>query len=89
MATISKACSTLILILIRAYQLIISPLLGTRCRFYPSCSHYASECIKTHGVLFGVYLTLRRIIRCQPLCAGGIDEVPESVKNFGKAIRKR
>ena len=76
MATISKTCAAMLLILIRCYQLLISPLLGQRCRFYPSCSHYASEAIQTHGILFGIYLTLRRILRCQPLCAGGIDEVP-------------
>jgi putative membrane protein insertion efficiency factor len=76
MATISKTCAAICLVMIRGYQLLISPLLGQRCRFYPSCSHYASEAIKIHGVLFGIYLASRRILRCQPLCAGGIDEVP-------------
>jgi putative membrane protein insertion efficiency factor len=66
----------LIRFLIRAYQLSISPLLGARCRFYPSCSHYALEAIERHGVGRGSWLTLRRVGRCHPLCAGGYDPVP-------------
>lgn len=81
MATISKTGATLCLVMIRSYQLLISPLLGQRCRFYPSCSHYAAEAIKIHGVLVGIYLSLRRILRCQPLCAGGVDEVPEKFRD--------
>ena len=53
-------------ILIRGYQLAISPLLGPRCRFYPSCSHYAIEAIDTHGALRGTWLTIKRISRCHP-----------------------
>ena len=66
----------LIRFLIRAYQLTISPLLGERCRFYPSCSHYALEAIERHGVWRGGWLTLRRIARCHPFCHGGFDPVP-------------
>jgi putative membrane protein insertion efficiency factor len=62
--------------LIRGYQLAISPLLGPRCRFYPSCSHYAMEAIETHGALRGVWLTLKRISRCHPWHEGGFDPVP-------------
>jgi putative membrane protein insertion efficiency factor len=63
-------------LLIRGYQLAISPLLGPRCRFYPSCSHYAIEAIETHGALRGTWLTCRRISRCHPFHEGGFDPVP-------------
>ena len=63
-------------VLIRGYQLVISPLLGPRCRFYPSCSHYAMEAIETHGSLRGVWLTIKRISRCHPWHEGGFDPVP-------------
>jgi putative membrane protein insertion efficiency factor len=62
--------------LIRGYQLFISPLLGPRCRFYPTCSHYAIEALETHGVLRGSWLALRRILRCHPWNPGGFDPVP-------------
>jgi len=62
--------------LIRGYQLAISPLLGPRCRFYPTCSHYALEAIETHGSLRGVWLTIKRISRCHPWHEGGFDPVP-------------
>jgi uncharacterized protein len=62
--------------LIRGYQLAISPFLGPRCRFYPSCSHYAIEAIETHGALRGVWLTIKRISRCHPWHEGGFDPVP-------------
>ena len=62
--------------LIRGYQLVISPLLGPRCRFYPSCSHYAIEAIETHGSLRGLWLTIKRISRCHPWHEGGFDPVP-------------
>lgn len=63
--------------LIRGYQLAISPLLGPRCRFYPSCSHYAREAIETHGALRGTWLSVKRISRCHPLNDGGFDPVPK------------
>ncbi|ALA24725.1 membrane protein insertion efficiency factor YidD [Piscirickettsia salmonis] len=69
--------SLLLTLLIRLYQLIISPLLGPRCRFYPSCSHYAIEAIQTHGFFRGIALTVKRLLRCHPGCEGGIDPVPE------------
>ena len=62
--------------LVRAYQLIVSPLLGPRCRFYPTCSHYALEVLETHGALRGSWLTLKRVGRCHPFCEGGYDPVP-------------
>lgn len=62
--------------IIRAYQLLISPLLGPRCRFYPSCSHYGIEALQTHGLWKGSWLTLKRISRCHPGSEGGVDLVP-------------
>ncbi len=58
------------------YQRCISPLKRPTCRFYPSCSHYASESILVHGLVYGGYLILVRLLRCQPLCRGGYDPVP-------------
>ena len=63
---------------IRAYRLTIGRLLPNRCRFYPSCSHYAEEAVRTHGVLKGGALAGWRLLRCQPFAKGGIDRVPGS-----------
>lgn len=62
--------------LIRGYQLAISPLFGPSCRFHPSCSHYAIEAIDSHGAGRGLWLSVRRIARCHPWCEGGHDPVP-------------
>ncbi|HYP25438.1 MAG TPA: membrane protein insertion efficiency factor YidD [Blastocatellia bacterium] len=61
--------------IIRAYQLLISPLLPPSCRFTPTCSQYAMEAIKKHGTLRGSYLGLRRLLRCHPFHPGGYDPV--------------
>ena len=66
--------------LIRAYQLLISPLFGNHCRFYPSCSQYAVEAINRYGVLMGGWLALRRVLRCHPWHPGGVDPVPPVTK---------
>jgi len=63
-------------LLIRGYQLGLSPLFGPRCRFYPSCSHYAMEAIDTHGAIRGTWLAIKRIARCHPFNDGGFDPVP-------------
>lgn len=64
--------------LIKLYQYGISPLLGPKCRFYPSCSNYALQALKIHGPFHGGWLALKRISKCHPLHPGGIDEVPGS-----------
>ncbi|PKF72760.1 membrane protein insertion efficiency factor YidD [Pseudomonas fluvialis] len=66
----------LLLGLVRLYQYLISPLLGPRCRFHPSCSHYAIEAIERHGTLRGGWLAMRRLGRCHPWHPGGYDPVP-------------
>jgi putative membrane protein insertion efficiency factor len=63
--------------LIRLYQRLVSPLLGPRCRFHPSCSAYAIEALQRHGLARGSALAARRLARCHPLNEGGIDPVPE------------
>ena len=65
-----------LLALIRLYQLTLSPFLGNHCRFTPSCSAYTSEAIGRYGVAKGVWLGVKRIARCNPLCEGGEDPVP-------------
>jgi putative membrane protein insertion efficiency factor len=62
--------------LIRVYRLLVSPMLGANCRYYPSCSCYAEEAIEQHGALQGSYLAARRLLRCHPWHAGGYDPVP-------------
>lgn len=65
-----------LLVLIAGYRLLLSPLLGASCRFYPSCSAYAAEAIDTHGALKGTWLALRRLVKCHPWHGGGFDPVP-------------
>lgn len=62
--------------LIRGYQYLISPLLGQRCRFFPTCSEYAVEALQRHGPIKGLSLGLRRILRCHPWHPGGYDPLP-------------
>jgi len=71
-------CNLLIIlvsILIRAYQIMVSPFLGHRCRFYPSCSQYVIDCIMAHGLVRGAFLAVGRLARCHPLSDGGYDPV--------------
>jgi len=64
--------------LLKGYKYFISPLLGSRCRFYPSCSEYMMTAIDRFGVIKGITLGIKRIGRCHPGCEGGIDYVPKS-----------
>ncbi|MEY6432736.1 membrane protein insertion efficiency factor YidD [Thioalkalicoccus limnaeus] len=66
---------------IRVYQYLISPLLGPHCRFHPTCSQYAIVAIERHGVVLGVWLALRRLSRCHPWYEGGFDPVPTKTEN--------
>ncbi len=67
-----------VILLLRGYKLVISPLLGQRCRFYPSCSEYTMQAVDRFGVVRGGWLGAKRIGRCHPLNEGGIDLVPET-----------
>jgi putative membrane protein insertion efficiency factor len=64
--------------LIQLYRWFISPMLGSNCRFYPSCSCYAQQSIERHGAVRGSWLAVRRIGRCHPWHEGGYDPVPEA-----------
>ncbi len=63
--------------LVRAYRLLLSPWLGSACRFEPTCSAYALQALERHGAAAGSYLTVHRLMRCHPWCAGGPDPIPE------------
>ncbi|MFD2096175.1 membrane protein insertion efficiency factor YidD [Corallincola platygyrae] len=79
MQTIKQALQAALILLIRGYQIIISPLLGPRCRFHPTCSEYSIQAIKVHGIVKGSQLAIRRIARCHPGNPGGVDPVPPKV----------
>jgi putative membrane protein insertion efficiency factor len=65
-----------LLALVQAYQYLLRPMLGAHCRFAPSCSDYARDAIVKHGAMKGLFLTLRRVLRCHPYHPGGYDPVP-------------
>ncbi|MFT4020911.1 MAG: membrane protein insertion efficiency factor YidD [Acinetobacter sp.] len=68
--------------LIRLYQIVISPLIGPRCRYIPTCSQYALEALRIHGTIRGLVLTSRRICRCHPWAGFGYDPVPSKAIRF-------
>ena len=73
--------SKILIAFVRVYQYTISPLLGQRCRYYPSCSNYAVEALREHGALRGLGLASWRLLRCNPFSNGGYDPVPPRRKN--------
>ena len=66
----------LLIVLVKAYRLLLSPWLGSACRFEPTCSTYSLQALQQYGAVRGTYLTLHRLVRCQPWCDGGHDPVP-------------
>jgi putative membrane protein insertion efficiency factor len=78
---------TMLMGLVKAYRLLLSPWLGSACRFEPTCSAYSLQALQAHGAAAGTYLTLARLARCHPWCAGGHDPVPaERPRLFGRLI---
>lgn len=73
-----------LMFLVKGYRLLLSPTLGSSCRFEPSCSAYALEALQAHGAAGGSYLTLRRLVRCNPWCQGGHDPVPVRLFAFSR-----
>ena len=65
--------------LVRGYRLLLSPWIGSACRFEPTCSVYSLQALEQHGAAAGSYLTLRRLARCHPWCEGGLDPVPQEL----------
>ncbi len=74
--TLMRLPQHLLITLVKGYRLLLSPWLGSACRFEPSCSAYSLQALQQHGAARGAYLTLRRLGRCQPWCEGGHDPVP-------------
>ena len=82
-----SAMSRILCVLIRAYQLVISPVLAPSCRFAPSCTEYARQAVAHHGALRGGWLSVRRLLRCHPWGGMGYDPVPDRVA--GRVARSR
>lgn len=74
--------------ILKGYKYFISPLLGNRCRFYPSCSEYMMTAIQRFGIFKGIALGVKRIGRCHPGCEGGIDHVPQKPNSNNKCEHK-
>lgn len=73
---ISKAIAYLPIVLVKFYQIVISPFFPNSCRYTPTCSSYAIEALKKHGIVIGLWLTIKRIARCNPWGGHGYDPVP-------------
>ena len=71
---------------VRGYRLLLSPWLGSACRFEPTCSAYALQALERHGAAAGSYLTVHRLMRCHPWCAGGSDPIPEQAPRLFSAL---
>ena len=74
---ISNAAVVALKVLVRCYQVVISPFVQPRCRFHPSCSHYAMDALETRGLVTGSVLAIKRLARCHPWSEGGLDLVPK------------
>ena len=77
---LNKIVTYPLILLIRIYQLIVSPMLGSNCRFMPTCSEYALKSLKAYGVIRGAYLTIKRIGKCHPWGSHGYDPIPTKME---------
>ena len=84
---IEMAFGSFLKFVIRIYQILLAPVLGNNCRFYPNCSNYAIDAITQYGVILGLWLSMKRIARCNPWHHGGLDPVPLS-NNVRKPKKK-
>lgn len=73
---IDRLLTGVIIFCLTIYKKILSPLLPQACRFYPTCSQYSVEALKKHGLVKGLWLSIKRLVRCNPFCKGGYDPVP-------------
>ncbi len=80
LSVVSRAVGGLLILLVRAYQVTLSPHIGSCCRFEPTCSAYCIEALRMHGVVKGCWLALRRLLRCRPFGPSGYDPVPPRQK---------
>ena len=80
MEIFTKSITLIIVGIIKFYQIVVSPVMGPSCRHYPTCSQYTIESLKTHGVVRGLYLSVRRIWKCRPGGSHGYDPVPKRDK---------
>jgi hypothetical protein len=87
---LTRLPQTALMGMVKGYRLLISPALGSSCRFEPSCSAYSLQALSQHGAAMGSYLTLRRLVRCQPWCDGGHDPVPppQSASFFSRLLTR-
>ena len=77
---LNKIVTYPLILLVRVYQLIVSPMLGSNCRFMPTCSEYALESLKAYGLIKGIYLTIKRIGKCHPWGSNGYDPIPTKME---------
>lgn len=73
---VRKGITFVLIIIVKLYKVLLSPVLPQACRFYPTCSDYAVGAIKKHGPFRGACMAVKRILRCNPFCEGGYDPVP-------------
>jgi putative membrane protein insertion efficiency factor len=76
---------TALVALLRLYRFVVSPMYGQVCRYHPTCSAYALEAVEQHGAVKGTWLSVRRVLRCHPWAAGGVDHVP--AKTLARSTR--
>jgi putative membrane protein insertion efficiency factor len=84
---LAKFFSKIVIYFFKLYRYLISPLLPTSCRFYPSCSNYGIESVQRHGLYYGILLTTKRLLKCHPWHSGGYDPVPPSKDIVNKVIK--